>query len=170
MLTRIWDTARWLAFAFVVLVLAELANEIGPLREVRAHFDQHPQPWLGVTIASAGLGWGLLILVWALIIFGSGRSHPRRRSPSAHQRRSAPTPRLIGNAASFGEISDAFRHGEWLSDPSIRPYCIGLIGLVLAMVGMFGFAIVQGPPAAILVCSAALLYALGRLGWALARA
>jgi len=151
MLRRIWDTARWLAFAFVVLVLAELANELGPLQELETYFERHQQPWRGLAIISTVVGWGLLIYVWGSLIFSSSRRPSR-------------------NEASFSQIKEAFRNGNWLLDPSARPFCIGVIGLVVTMIGMFGFGIVNGPPAAILVCSAALAYALIRIGWGMIRA
>ena len=67
--------------------------------------------------------------------------------------------------ASFREIKVAFRTGGWLLDSRWRPICLGVIGALLAVTGMFSYFFVVGPPTVKVIVSAALAYALVRTAW-----
>jgi hypothetical protein len=67
--------------------------------------------------------------------------------------------------ASFREVKGAFRTGAWLRDPIMRVFCFGVIGLLLLLLGGFGYFVVTAPPAVKLMCAGALLYVFGRTAW-----
>jgi hypothetical protein len=67
--------------------------------------------------------------------------------------------------ASFREIKGAFRTGSWLHDRSLWPILIGLVGVLFAAYGMFGYFVVIGPPLVKLLCGGALAYATVRTVW-----
>jgi len=76
--------------------------------------------------------------------------------------RAVPASRFRGEA-SIAAVKEAFRTGDWIADPVMRPFCIGFIGLLFVVVGVFGFFIAVGPPSAQLLCGVALIYALGQI-------
>jgi len=162
----------------VIFVAAVLVDQIAVLKQVDAYFKEHPQPWINLTVVSTGLGLVLLIVAW--ISWGRLASQPMT-DEEAHEymrTRGAPLRRsgvFRGKAAgretpegvaSFRQIKDAFRTGDWLRDPWIRPFCVGMVGLLLAVLGGFGFFVVTSPPLVKLICAGAVLYAFGRTGWA----
>ena len=67
--------------------------------------------------------------------------------------------------ASFREIKVAFHTGGWLLDPKWRPISFGVIGARLALMGMFGYFFVIGPPTVKVIVGGALTYALVRTAW-----
>ena len=67
--------------------------------------------------------------------------------------------------ASFRVVKTAFRSGAWIRDAAWRPTCFGVIGALLALMGMFGYFFVIGPPTVKVIVGGALAYALARTAW-----
>ena len=68
--------------------------------------------------------------------------------------------------ATFREIKEAIRSGAWLRDLGWWLILVGLVGLTLAVYGMFGFFFVIRPPLVKLICVGALVYGTARTIWA----
>jgi hypothetical protein len=160
-----------------IFLFALLVDQVTPLKQLDTYFKAHPQPWRGLTLGAAVVGFGLLLFAW--ISWGMLRGRPMSEHEAQEfMRMSAGQPTLTrvfrGKAAgrktpegvvSFRKVKDAFRTGAWLYDPILRVFCLGTVGLLLLALGGFGFLVVTAPPAAKLICGGALLYAFVRTAW-----
>jgi hypothetical protein len=162
----LWHLGR----VFLILLLAALADEIPPLVDLHDYLETNPQPWLGLTIGSSALGWTLLWACWLSLLFGGDRATRRSRArPWPPARRTGDPrrriiPRRLPGTSSLAEIKEAFRTGAWITDPAVRPMCLGFLGMIFAALGMFGLFIVIGPPSAQIACTAAMLFMVWQLG------
>ncbi len=161
-----------------IFLFAVLVDQITPLKQLDAYLKEHPQPWAGLTLGAAAVGFGLLILVW--ISWGQLTGRPMSEDEAREfMSRNAGTPvvnrvfrgKAAGIAtpegvATFRQVKDAFRTGNWLRNPRMRVFCVGTVGLLLLLLGGFGYFVVTGPPAVKVICAGALLYAFGRTAWA----
>lgn len=162
----------------IIFVAAVLVDQIAILKQIDAYFKENPQPWINLTVAATSLGLALLITAWITWERAAGRPMSDEEAHDYMRTRGAPLQRTgvfrgwasgrttPDGIASFRQIKDAFRSGDWLRDPRIRPFCVGIIGLLLAVLGGFGFFVVTSPPLVKLICAGAVLYAFGRTGWA----
>jgi hypothetical protein len=161
-----------------VFLFALLADQITPLKQLDAYLKAHSQPWTGLALGVAAVGLGLLLFVW--ISWGILRGRPMSQDEAQDFMRASAGQSWVGFAplgsaaggittpegiASFHEVKGAFRSGAWLYNPTMRVYCVGAIGLLLLVLGGFGYFVVIGPPAVKLICGGAVVYALGRTAW-----
>jgi hypothetical protein len=174
---------RVLFFAFVVLSIA-FAPYIAPLKQFSDDLVDHPQPYLGITIAMTVIGVGLFIAVGIVTAFSSGRRMTDAQAQaysSASLRvpnytfyrgyfRGVASGRQVETANSFRDIKDAFRSGAWWRYSAWRRFLLMVAGALLWLYGGFGIAFVLGPPAIKLIVGAALLYLSARLSWSIWRA
>lgn len=160
----------------VVFAVALAVDQVAPLKQFTAFLDQHPDPYRTITLVMAIGGWALLIGAFALGLWSMSRPMSEDEAQQ-FMRTSAGRPgqvrhlrgraagREFRRAATFREIKDAWRSGDWLTDPSWWPILLGLLGAPLALYGMFGYFLVVGAPTVKLVCAGALLYATARTAW-----
>jgi hypothetical protein len=161
-----------------VFLFALLVDQITPLKQFDVYLKAHPQPWIGLALSAAAVGLGLLLFAW--ISWGILKGRPMSQDEAEEFMRSsagqswvgfAPLGRVAGGIAtpegiaSLHEVKDAFRSGAWLYNPTMRVYCVGVIGLLLFVLGGFGYFVVIGPPAVKVICGGAVAYAFGRTAW-----
>jgi hypothetical protein len=160
-----------------LFILAVVTDQFMPLKQLTNYFNDHPQPYQGATIALSIIGWSLLIGVFVFSIWIRGRpmsdeqareftSTGAGRPRTTRVTRGAAAGREYRFAASFRDIKDAFRTGSWLHDRRLWPILIGLVGVLFAVYGMFGYFVVIGAPLVKLACIGALAYATIRTVWA----
>jgi hypothetical protein len=173
----VWSARQWLwhlGRVFLITLLATLADQIQPLLDLHDYLEENPQPWLGLVIGSSAVGWSLLWACWLSMIFGgsTGRRRPLPRPPVRRkgETRRRIIPRRIPGTASMAEIKESFRTGAWIADPALRPMCLGFLGLIFAFLGGFGFFIVVGSPSAQIVCTAAIIFFVWKMGQGFVRA
>jgi hypothetical protein len=164
---------RLIGLIAAIFVFALLADQIALLKQFDSYLKEHPQPWTGLTLGAAVAGIGLLVFAWISWGFVAGR--PMSEDEAQEFMRTGPSPTgLSGTAigiktpkgeASLREIKDAFRTGTWLRSPAMRVFCLGTIGLLLLVLGGFGYFVVTAPPAAKLMCGGAMCYVLWRTAW-----
>jgi hypothetical protein len=167
---------RSLVIVAAVFALAVVVDRITPLKRLDAYFKEYPQPYTAITLGMFALGFALLLYTWVTILIGQGRPMSEDEAKAFLSRRARPgwqVGGLRGKAAgrearmtaSFSEVKNAFRTGGWLLDPRWRPVCVGLIGTLLAVTGMFSYLFVVGPPTVKVIVGGALAYALVRMAW-----
>ena len=159
-----------LVIVVAVFALAVVVSFITPLQRLDSYFKEYPQPYTSITLGMLVVGFALLWYPWSVAIFGHGQ-------PMSEQRAKARTSQQMGlfqgkaigrearMTASFREIKVAFRTGDWLLDSKWRPICFGVVGTLLALIGMFGYFFVIGPPTVKVIVGGALAYALVRTAW-----
>jgi hypothetical protein len=164
-----------------LFVLAVVLDQFTPLKQLAIYLAGHPDPYRGIAVGMAIVGWALLIGAFVLGIIGQGRPMSEEEAKAFMSTR-AGSPRRKGTfrgkaagrefrmAATFREIKDTVRTGNWRHDPSWWPILIGLVGLPLAAYGMFGYFVVIGQPLVKLLCAGALAYATVRTVWGFWRA
>jgi hypothetical protein len=160
----------------IVFAVALAVDQVAPLKQFTAFLDQHPEPYRTITLVMALGGWALLIGAFVLGLWSMGRPMSEDEAQQ-FMRTSAGRPgqvrhfrgraagREFRRAATFREIKDAWRSGDWLTNPSWWPILLGLLGAPFALYGMFGYFLVFGAPTVKLVCVGALLYATARIVW-----
>jgi hypothetical protein len=167
---------RLIGFIAAIFLFALLVDQIAPLKLFDAYLRAHPQPWTGLALGAAIIGFGLLILTWISWGFLTGRPMDEDEARKFMSSSAGSSKRIFGGpatgiktpegAATFREVKDGFRSGAWLSDAGIRVFCLGVVGLLLLAIGGFGYFIVTGPPTVKLMCAGVLIYAFGRTAWA----
>ena len=170
-------------FVFVACAIA-FAPSIAPLRQLSDDLRQHPQPYLGITIAMTAIGIGLFIAVGIEAALRSGRrmtdaeaqayagAGPRGPNYAFYRGRfrGKAVGQQVESGNSFRDIKNACRSGAWWHDPAWRRFLLMVAGALLWLYGGFGIALVTGPPAVKLIVGAALLYLSVRLSWSIWRA
>lgn len=168
--------ASRLVIVVAVFALAILVDHITPLKRLDAYFKEYSQPYTAITLGMLALGFALLLYTWVTILISQSRPMSEDEAKTFMSRRARPG-RQVGGfrgkaigrearmTASFHEIKIAFRTGDWLHDLAWRPICLGVIGALLALIGMFGYLFVIGPPTVKVIVSGALAYALVRMAW-----
>jgi len=165
----------------VIFALAVAVDSITPLKRFTADLARHPEPYRSVMAGLAIAGWVLLLAMFATLLSAQGRpmSEDQARDfmrngggRSGHWRvfRGRAAGREFRGTASFAEIKEAVRSGAWVREPGWRPLFAGLLGLALAIYGMFGYFFVIGPPLVKLMTGGALAYATARTIWGFWRA
>ncbi len=162
-----------------LFILALLVNQITAREHLDAYLRQHPQPWTDLTLGLAGAGLVLLLFAWVSYGVLTGRRMSDREARVYMSRSAAgPTVHRVSSGtvvdmttpegvATLHAVKEAFSTGAWLRDPTMRVYCVGMVGLLLFTLGGFGFFVVVGPPSVKVIFVGALLYAFGRTAWAL---
>src|SRR5581483_7664378 len=126
----------------VAIVLhALLLDSIEPVKTLSAGIHAHDQPWKGLCLGALGAGGTLMLITFAsIVIRGRPMTDPEAREFLGRSAGSLRLRRVIrgrvagregSEEASFAALKQAFRSGTWLSDPGIRPFCIGLVGMML---------------------------------------
>jgi hypothetical protein len=168
---------RLIGLIAVIFLFALLVDQITPLKQLDAYLKAHPQPWTGLTLGCAMIGFGLLLFAWISwgMLTGRPMSEDEARTFMSNNAGSPGFRRVFGGqatgiktpegTATFREIKDGLRSGAWLHDAKLRTFCVGAAGVLLLALGGFGYFIVSGPPAVKLICAGALLYAFGRTAW-----
>jgi hypothetical protein len=168
---------RLIGLIAAIFLFALLVDQIAALKQLDAYLKAHPQPWTGLSLGAAVIGFGLLLFVWISWGILTGRpmdedearefmstraGQPRLRRVFGGPATGIKTPQ---GTATFREVKDGFRSGAWLHDARLRTFCVGMVGVLLLALGGFGYFIVIGPPAVKLMCAGVLLYAFGRTAW-----
>ncbi len=168
-----------IALIVIIFAIALLAEQIAPLKQLTSYLNDHPQPYVNITIGIGIVGFVLLIVAWLIVLVRS--SGPMSDAEAQEFARSMGrvqvgtfSGKAVGVTArgevSFRAIKDALRSGEWRRDAGWWPFLLGLVGLPLAVGGMFGYFFVIGAPTVKLIVGAALAYAAVRFTWAWMRA
>ncbi len=193
---RIVLKVRWLlgwvlrlALFFAALFVAGVIGELVPgLKELEAWMTTEQTPLLVATVGATIAG--IFMLVGAVIVMVMEGGEPMSHTDIENQQRSirdaaagprawrASTYRLFGHGAgasghdefSFVELKRAAASGAVLRDPVWRRRVAAACGGMLIFLGLFGSFIVITPLALKLLLAAAVLYALARIAWGLARA
>jgi hypothetical protein len=162
-----------------LFVFAVAVDQITPLKQLDAYLRQHPQPYKGITLVLLGAGLALLLYAWGTAFIYKGRPADEEEAKAYMSGHVGPgwqgwqvgtfrgkaVMREAKLAASFSQVKEAFRTGQWLLDREWRPLCLGLLGLLLILPGAFGFFFVVSPPAVKVIVALALVYALARTAW-----
>jgi hypothetical protein len=171
------DFLKLIGLITAIFLFALLVDQITPLKQLDAYLKVHPQPWTGLTLGAAAVGFGLLLFAWISWGMLTGRRMSEEEAqafmstsagaPTLHRglRGKATGVETPEGSASFHAVKDAFRTGAWLHDPFMRVFCFGTVGLLLLTLGGFGYFVVTAPPTAKLICAGALLYAFARTAW-----
>src|SRR4051794_8956562 len=120
-----------------IFILAVLLDQLTPLKQLTSFLAERPEPYRGITIGLAVVGWLLLIFTFTGVIWSWGRpmnedeAHDYMSTSGGNPRvRRKFQGKVVGRefkgAASFREIKDAMRTGAWLHDSSWWPMLIGL--------------------------------------------
>ncbi len=160
----------------LIFVLAVIAELITPLKQLTNFLNQHPQPYLAITIGASILGWILMAGAIAYGLWSQGKPMSddeafkfieNGASPATiyHRFRGQAKGREFRMEVTFREIKDAWHSGNWNS-PEWLPIFLGLLAMVFIAFGMFGFFFVIGTPLVKLICGGALAYATTRTLWA----
>jgi type VI protein secretion system component VasK len=160
-----------------IFALAVIAGLIPPLKQLTEYLNGHPQPYQGITIGTAILGWILFAGAIAYSLWTRGKPmsdndslsfmEQSASSPTIHRRFSGRAKgREFRTEVSFREIKEAWQNGDWRHERVWAPIFLGLSALALKAFGMFGFFFVIGTPFVKLICGGALLYATVRTVWA----
>jgi hypothetical protein len=176
----------WLA-AF--LLVAALAQSLPPLRRLDDFFRAHQRVFLISLGAAASVGLVLVIGGAVAMVLARGVAMSREEIEELERRmmrlKAGPPMALrwaavrvpkaaVGaedeDVATFSEIKAAFRARAWQASPYWRRFFSMMIGALLLAIGLFGVAVVLGPPAVKLLFAGAMLYAAIRLLWGFARA
>ncbi len=171
-----------LGLVAAIFLFAVLVDQIAWLKQLDSYLRTHPQPWLGLTVGAAAVGLALLLFVW--ISWFILQSRPMTQDEAQATMRSTQGPfgasrflrgKAVGittpdGEASFHAIKEAFYTGAWLTDPLMRVFCLGTVGLMLLLLGAFGYFAVVGPPAVKVIGAATVVYALGRTAWGFVKA
>jgi len=160
-------------FLLIVIIfgMALLADQIRPLKQLTLYLNEHPRPYTTIAIVLAVAGWALLISSFILGFWKKGR--PMSEDETRQYMQGSGYRRFSGLTAgrefevetTFRDIKETIRSGSWLRDAGWWIILLGLLGLPLAVYGMFGYFIVIGPPLVKLICAGALLYATFRAAW-----
>lgn len=163
---------RTILWVVILFSLALLADQIGPLKQISVYLGQHPRPYTTIAIALAVAGWALLGCSFFLGLWKRGR--PMSEEGARQFMQSGREIRRFSGLAvgrefevetTFREFKEAIRSGSGWRDAGWWIIFIGLIGLPLAMYGMFGYFIVIGAPLVKLICAGTLIYATFRTAW-----
>jgi hypothetical protein len=168
---------RLIGLIAAIFLFALLVDQIKPLKQLDAYLKAHPQPWMGFSLGTVVFGLGLLIFAWVGWAILTARPMDEEEAREFMSTSAGLTrPKLVfgGRAvgiktpegvASFGDVKNSFRSGAWLTDASMRIFCLGLVGLLLLGLGGFGYFFVIGSPTVKVMCAGVLLYVLGRTAW-----
>src|SRR5258707_3244730 len=129
----------------VLFIAALLVDQITVLKQLDTYFKEHPQPWISLTVGATGVGLALLIFAW--ISWGRFMGRPMTEDEAQEYMRTHIVPaRRAGifrgkaagvttpqGMATFRQVKDAFRTGDWVRAPWMRPFCAGTVGLLLAV-------------------------------------
>lgn len=157
-------------FVAAIFAAAVLIDQFSALKQLTAYLNDHPEPYRALAFGLAILGLLLLLVAFLLGIIDGRRmteAEAQHFMQPRHGRfRGAATGQKFRGEATFRELKDAFRSGEWRRDRTWGPMVIGLIAVPLVLYGMFGFFFVIGAPAVKLLCVGVVLYATARTLWA----
>ena len=180
---RLLWIAAWAAIILVAIVLAELP----PLAALAAWIDARETDLL---LAVGGVCvLGLTVFMGGILKLLMDREEPLGHVEAEDVARSvrvaaepvtwrASSYRVYGYAAgrqgsdsfALGEFKSAWRSGALRHDPVWRRRAVTVMGALLLTIGVCGVLVVVGPPWIKVLIGGALLYALGRLSWAMWRA
>lgn len=171
------------------LLIAALARSLPPLRRLDDFFRAHQRVFLISLGAAAGVGFVLFIGGAVAMVLARGVAMSREEieelerrmmrlkagPPSTFRWAAVHVPEAAVGAeaedvAAFSEIKAAFRARAWQVSGRWRRFFSMIIGALLLAIGLFGVAVVLGPPAVKLLFAGAMLYAVIRLLWGFARA
>lgn len=142
--------------AVVALAVIALGEALPGLRRLDRVMARHEAPLLAVTIGATTAGFLMLMGGAIHMAVTAGRW-------------SGSGARAAGEA-SFREIKAAWRSGAWRRGPRWRRLFVMGAGGLLMGAGLFGLAVVLGPPGVKLLCGGALVYAVVRTVRAFRRA
>ncbi len=160
-----------------IFALALIADQIAPLKQFSLYLEQHPRPYTTIAIVFAVAGWVLLGSAFTLGLVKKGQpmseEEARQFSQSGAGRTGNLFSRFFGRVAgrefyvemSLRGIKDGLRSGVGWRNLDWWLVFLGLIGLCLALYGMFGYFFVVGPPLVKLACAGALIYTTIRTVW-----
>ena len=176
-------SAAWILFVLLVLILAPA---LPPLAAAEAAMREHRTLLIAVTVSLAALGFAMLMVGAVLlalagqrkVVTGQEAEEVYERQMSVGHRYATYEARFEGQAAvasgtdttTFRDMKQAWRYRAWRHDARWRRIFLMAFGALGMLYGGFGIAIVTGPPAVILLCGLALLYATVMLARGFARA
>ena len=170
----LWQT---ICLVVGIFALALIADKITVLKQFSLYLDQHPRPYTTIAILLAVAGWVVLGSAFTLGLVKKGQpmseEEARQFSQSGAGRKGNFFSRFSGLAAgrsfevdmSIRGIKDGLRSGAGWRNLSWWLVLLGLIGLSLAVYGMFGYFFVVGPPLVKLVLGGGLIYFTLRTAW-----
>ncbi len=161
----------------VIFVLALMAEQIRPLKQLTVFLARHPQPYKAVAISVSIIGWILMAGAIAYGLWARGKPMTEEEalrfmetnagSPTINRRfKGQAKGREFRAEVTFKDVKEAWQSGDWRRDSSWWPIFVGLLALTLIAFGMFGFFFVIGAPLVKLICAGALAYAVMMTVWA----
>jgi hypothetical protein len=148
-----------LVIVATVFALAVVVDLIAPLKQLDAYFKEYPR--YAITL-------GMLVVALRLVprgcIFGLANRRERARAKARTSHKWVFRQALAEKRMKRPSANQSAFHSDWLLD-SWRPICFGVVGTLLALIGMFGYLFVIGPPTVKVIVGGALAYALVRTAW-----
>ncbi len=169
-----------------LFLVAALASELPPVKQVVQVIDRVRDPLLTVAIAVAALGFTVFMggILSMLMASGDPMTHEevegaisqRQRAgepyvwrASAHRVFGVAAGRQVAGEASFAGMKEAWKSKEWRRDSQWRRLVVIATGAALLFYGLFGLFVVLGPPPIKVLMAAAMLYATVMTIWGFAR-
>jgi len=161
----------------IIFVLAVLAEQITPLKQLTDFLDRNPQPYKAISMGASIIGWILMAGVIAYGLWTHGKPmtedealrfmETNASSPNINRHfKGRVKGREFHTEVTLREIKDAWQSGDWKHDSRWWPIFVGLLALTLIAFGMFGFFFVIGAPLVKLICAGVLAYAVIMTTWA----
>ncbi len=174
MLQQIKNTVTALVIVAIAGVIGAILEE--PLAPLLNFLDEHQSALLTICAALlitgfvAFMGTVLYVLIVPQPLSGSSSS----TAPSIHRsgimRGKRSVRRGFYAEASFRSLKDAWRTGEWWSDPQWRILFVIMAGAMVMSAGLISLFLVIAPLVVKLIMGAAALYAFVMTAWGLAHA
>ena len=177
---------EWLK-VFAVIFVAILLGELSVVKDAALLIDENRSWLLALTIGLAVTG--LLMLLWGFV--GTAATQGRPMTHEEFEQLSART-QILGPGKRFSkarfwgkskgvvvpdtewrfhDMKVAWRNGTWWADPDMRRKCTITVGGAICILGLFAVLLVAvSPPSVKLILGAALLHAMGMIGWSLWKA
>jgi hypothetical protein len=176
----------WIGLAAVVFV-AIVLSEVPGIKQAGQMIDRHQDSLFAVTIGLAAFGsavfmGGILSMVMAS---GDAMTHegietaigqrwdagrPSVRRASAHRVFGAAAGQQASREASFAEVKEAWRAGEWRRDTEWRRWFVIAAGAGMLFYGIFGLFLVVGPMHIKVLVAGVMAYVTAMLVWGFVRA
>lgn len=147
-----------------VVALNAVLEQIQPLVRWSRRLEEAPEPYLTLTIVMTVIG--VLVFVGAMALFVLRGTRDMDKAMSSARARKKVKEQDDATAPALG-IRESLRTGRWLRDPESFQLILALLGALVMALGMIGVFAVVMPLVGKVIVAVGVLYAIGRIGWAI---